>query len=364
MAAVAFAIKPYFYIFYVLTVAFTMTQRSWRECLREREHKIIVGFAAAYLFLVLAYFSQYLFTVLPAGLKTYGAIAWSAGDKWKVMSHDLLGNYAMPASIMTLAMLCTFPQFFNLTLAYLYVLLMAALASYALNYGWYYTQYPFIAIALVTAVVVTSRLIQAFAEIKSAFLRWMCWLFVLALISAQMFMVFWKPMSERAQRDAFLWHERGRTLVTMALPPIADAKLDDHLQRHPRFMFFTLNLWSVNLLKDGTPRESVGRFDILWPLPGILQLQHNPQEQSNALKLSQWLIDSVASDIERQKPDMIIHDTSPDKRSLPPKYDIMSFFYTRTRFTQAMLSYELADRFNTCTTSIQSACSFDIYYRK
>jgi hypothetical protein len=348
----------------MLTTAFTLTQRSWRECIREREHKIIIGFAIAYLLFVLTCFPQYFFTVLPAGLKTYGAIGWSPIAKWGVIMRDFLGNYAMPAFIMTLVMLCTFPQFLTPTIAYLYLLLMAAVISYELNFGWYYTQYPFIAIALVTAVALTSRLIQAFAEIKPAVLRWACLALLVTLSGAQLFMTFWKPISERAQKDLFLWSERGHTLVTMELPPIADSALSNHLQSHPRFMFFTLDLWSVNLLKEGTPRENVGRFDSLWPLPGIMQLENDPAEQSQAKQLSQWLTDSIASDIESHKPDMIINDVSPEKRRLPPRFDMMYYFHKSPRFTQAILSYELVDRFNACTASIQSVCAFDVYYRK
>ncbi len=364
LAAVAFAIKPYFYVFYMVTVASALIRTPVRVLLREREQHIIWGFALAYVALIFLCFQQYPFTILPAGLKTYAAIGWDRSAKWDAVEHELLRKYALLPLAATMTILCTFPQFLNLTIAYLYGLLLAALVSYVLNYGWYYTQYPFIGIALVLGVVSTATVLQAFALISSSIIRWFCRGVVLCGAIAQLYLFYWLPIAARATEDSMLWRTRGHTLVTFEMPPAAAERISKHLDLHPRFMFFTVDLWSVNLLKDGTPRENVGRFDILWPLPGILKLREKDDEQGSYDTLSEWLIDSVSSDIERHKPDLIINDVSPTKRVLPWKYNMLNFFNTSQRFIDAMEGYELVDRFDYCQQSIAMACSFDVYYRK
>ena len=125
-----------------------------------------------------------------------------------------------------------------------------------------------------------------------------------------------------------------------------------------------MNLWSVNLLKPGTNRENVSRFDILWPLPGILRLGDTPEGKASYETLSAWFNASLAFDIQNHKPDMIINDISPVKRSLPLNYNMMDFMNTSPRFKAAMGQYALVDKVDYCKPPVQTICAFEVYYRK
>ena len=364
MGAVGFAIKPYFYIFYLATVIFTLCVRPWRELFRQRAQYTVWGFAFFYLVLIFSYFPQYLLTVLPVGLQTYSAIAWSWASKWDVINHELLSKFVIPGFTATLLLLCAFHRFLDSTVAYVYLLLLAGLGSYALNFGWYYTQYPFIAFAFVLAVVTASKLLQAMGQIRITALRWPAMLVILIATIGQLGYFFALPIMDRAKDDMVSQRERGHPFTTKEMQPEAAEKINRYLDSHPRFMFFTVNLWSVNLLQAGTKRENVGRFDILWPLPGILRLRDAPEGKASYESLSAWFNASLAFDIQNHKPDMIINDISPVKRSLPLNYNMMDLMNTSPRFKAAMGDYALADKVDYCNPTAQRICAFEVYYRK
>ncbi len=293
---------------------------------------------------------------LPVGLETYKPSAAVGQQKVDVMESDLLGvlSVARVCSDIAVAAIRTARE--GGAIPYLLWILLAALGLRALNGGWYYTQYPFIAVALVFSIAGGSRLIASIAATRR---RPVLLLVTSAVLAAALVYFYVYPAEWRAGWDMNLTRDRGHTLATVEMQPDASAKIDAHLDAHPRFMFMALNLWSVNLLKEGTKRQNVGRFDCLWPLPGILEKETTPKGK----QLAEWFATSLAEDLERHKPEVVIVDTSPYQRSFPASFDIIGWLEQHASFAQAWNNYKRVDK----STPARRTCrltAYDVYYLK
>jgi len=354
LAAIGFAIKPYSYVFYAATLVFEHRQgKSWRAIIKEPEHWIVVGFAAAYVAMVFAFFPQYPLTMLPLGWKTYGVLSWDMHSKLNIVFYDLILKYAVVGGLATIALWVAKPEYCGRLFSYMYFLLAAAAVSYLFNGGWYYTQYPFIALALVLAVLAGAKLIEIYGHRPQMAL-------VLAIGLWQFFV---DPAQYRAGWDINLTRDRGHTLSTFEVVEKAQAVIDKELENHPRFMFLGTNIWATNFLKEDSPRQEVGRFYYLWPLPGILDLQDKPARQEDYRKLSAYLSGSITDDLKRHAPDLVINDVSVSQRGLPNSYNVLSFLMKDPEFSEAWKGYALAKKINFCTPQEQGNCAYEIYVK-
>jgi hypothetical protein len=356
LAAVGFAIKPYFYVFYLATLAFQLgTGIRIRELFRQPEHYIVCGFALAYVALVLVFHDAYVREVLPIGWRTYDVLGWSMESKFDIVWRELLLGFATPGLLATLVLLVVAPHHTGASLAYLYLLLLAAIGNFLLNGGWYYTQYPFIAVSLPLAVVAGCGLMVGIAHSPRI-------LIVVTLVLAGGLGYFYvKPALWRAGWDMYVQRTRGHPLSTIEMHPAPAAKIEAYLAARPRFMFLSTSLWATNLLKEGTRRENVGRLNYLWPLPGMLRYQQ--AEPETYRWLSTWLTNGVAADLERHKPDMVIVDVSTSQRSLPTDFRIVPWLSRSDHFAKAWKSYSLAERIDACTAQIRENCAYELYFR-
>jgi len=200
MAAIAFAIAPYFYVFYLATLVFTLCRHPWREVIRQPEQHIVWKFALLYLIVLFSCFPHDVLTTLPLALQTYAA-AWDWNSRWVIIDHELLSKFILPGFTATLVLLFAFPKTLDLTMAYMYVLLLAALASYALSSNGYYAQYPFIALSLVLGIAAMSKLVQAVSPIPFSVLRWACMLLAIIAVGGGLSYYFGIPIKERVAVD-------------------------------------------------------------------------------------------------------------------------------------------------------------------
>lgn len=361
MAAVGFAIKPYFYIFYAVTSLFELLSgRTLREILRQHEHHIVWAFGLTYTAVVVLFFRAYITSMLPIGLQTYAAISWPWESKMSMITEEMFGGYGITGLAAVVLLWIFAPRFYDPVLTYVLLLLLAGLGDYVLNGGWYYTQYPFIAMALVLAVAAGARLVLACSQKRQPLML----IAVCALMAGGLAMYYVIPAAWRADWDIRLQRERGHTLSTIEQPAEVRKRVEAHLDSHPRFMFLSTNYWSVNLLKEGTPRTNVSRFDYLWPLPGIVALQTQPNTRSRQESLMRWLVGGLVEDITRHAPDMVIIDVSTEQRSLPNSYDLMEMLNTYPDFTRAFAKYRLADIIDKCNPQQKENCAYRVYYRR
>lgn len=365
MAAVGFAIKPYFYLFHGATLLFTLLrERNARGLLREREQWIVAGFALFYALGVFAFFPHYALTMLPLAWQTYGAISWPLGSKLAVIRSELLAHYAA-AGLVSTGVLAAARRQGDARLLYLLLLLAAGMLSYLLNGGWFYTQYPFIAAALVLTAAAGAALIDACGKLRCVRWRSAAMLAVYGVLCAAAAPAFLKPAWTRAAIDARVFYTRGHPFSTIELQPGVQQVLEEHLAGHPRFLYLSTNSWSSVLAREWSPREHVGRFHMLWPLPGIVRMQRDPEQAGRAGPLMTYMAESLAADLERHRPDMVAVDTSPYQRGLPPSYDIIGSMREHPRFALAWQGYAPADTVDMCRPpQVNADCAFRIYYRK
>lgn len=365
MAGIGFALKPYFYVFYLASLGFTRWSSGLplREILRQPEHMTAIAIGTLYLLLIFLFFPAYPFTVVPVGWYTYSAIGWGLADKLNVI-RELLSHYGVTGFIAAGVLWFVAPAEWKRALLYLLLLLAACIASYMLNAGWYYTQYPFIALSLVLAVAAGSKLIAWVLQLTPRHMRnGSLALLAIALLSG-LYYFHAVPNIHRARWDLRTQKEQGRPVERSTMGAEAWKKVEPYLDRHQKFMFFSTNLWAVNLLKEGTPRENVGRFDFLWPLPGIVNLGSKTEQKAHYEWLANYLAGSIANDIERHSPALVIFDVSFYQRSLPRSYDILGWLMQNAEFAKAWQNYTRVETVQTCTAKKSANCAYTIYYRK
>lgn len=364
MAAIGFAIKPYFYIFYAACVAYAWWIENKKPLaqLRQREHQLVLGFGVLYLIGVFVFFPNYPLSVVPLGWQTYGGISWSLPSKLDIIAGYLFGEAAVVAMVASLALLITAPERFGRGLVYLYFLLAAALGSYLLNGGWYYTQYPFLAIAMAIGAVAGAQLLSACEGFIRHRRLWFAAIAVLLALGLGYFNA--RPALLRAQWDLETQRNAGYPLESARLPQASAERIMRHLETHPRFIMMSYQIWAGNLMDEGLPPRNVGRMHYFWPLPAILHMQDKPWQKAQYEKLARWFALALADNLERQKPDMVINDISLSQIFLPPNYNVLELLTQYDEFNRQWEGYRLAERFNICSPQNAQRCAFEIYIRK
>ncbi len=361
MAGVGFCLKPYALPIYIAAMAYRLIiSESPRAIWREAEHYLIIAIGVLYIAIVWIFFREYILSIVLLAGKTYDSLGWSWGFKQDVIIKQLIGGYgALPISLCALLAIII-PAFYKRTLSYLLFLMAGAIGSYALSAGWYYTQYPFIVVAFLLTITAGASLLEACQLIPNALRKILAISSVLIGITMVMWSVTIAPIKTQLEWDLALMRDTGRPMFATNMSPAALTKIEPHLNAHPRFLFLSFGVWSPNLLDAAGKRESVGRFDYLWPLPGITQRENTPSYEA----LVKWFTEGIADDIARKKPEIVICDISPEMYFLPPAYKILKLLRANDQFAKAWENYILTDTVNECSDTTRQNCAYQIYYRK
>jgi hypothetical protein len=172
------------------------------------------------------------------------------------------------------------------------------------------------------------------------------------------------PAYSRALWDMGSTAFRGDPIQNIQMHAEARKKIDAHLDSHPRFIFLTTSLRAVNLMKNGSPRVNVGRYDYFWPLPGILSYEKSQYQRDTYESLLKYFVGTIRDDIKEYSPDMVIHNISPYQWGLPPSYRMIDLFLTDSSFVEEWKHYSLVETVNACTKDSNKDCAYEIYYRK
>lgn len=355
MAGVGFAIKFYFYVVYAAVLAFTvLCQRPLRMVVREIEHYVIAAVALAYLAVIFLFFPVYVSTIFPLVWETYRAFSISWERKVEILTIILKG-YVLPG----LAIVVLAPMRWNRTILYLLVLLLAAIASFWTSGGWAYTYYPFVALGWMLAIAVMQALFERYQalERRSHKLRQIMAMAVAASVIWQygLYPIYTWIGIELKFQTLFGYSMKLHHLTNPSMKALMA-----HVDSHPRYLFLTETPRGLGLLKKGT--KSVGRFDSLWMLAGIMAMKE--RNDASYAAFSEYVTTSVAEDIEKYAPDMVIINDSPYKPSLPGHFSLLDFFLANERFARAFENYILADRINMCTHLLEYQCAYQVYYRR
>lgn len=357
-AAIGFTLNPTFLVFYLATI---LLRPNLKKQLRDGEHHIIGLFLVGYVLVTLFFQRDYFTTILPLAWYTY------VNTYWPLTTRLAKGMQVMVYGLWTLwlgvIMSSLFPRTVTnpLTL-YLGALLLTAFGIYMLNTGWSYTYYPFFALSFTIGVVATSHMLQqCLPPFRGEILPTLAVSLALAACMG-MFILF--PAINRARADIAAQSAIGHpTGVTMPY-----GKTPYYIQRHigpnSRYLFLSTNLHALSIQSHS--RQSLGRYDTLWPLPKLVSLRdsENPAHKERFARAWPLFIKGLIDDINEEKPARIIVDASPRQPPMPGGFNMMRFLHRDTGFSQVMRGYGFQQRVNDCTSTQKEACAFEIYFRR
>lgn len=364
-AAVGLALKPHFYVFFLALVASEWIRtRSFKRVLQQRELLTIVKVTLAYIAVVILFFFDFVSVILPISRLIYEVHSWGADSKLGAIINTILPGYALIPLVGTLLIACASPSQINRKFGYMGLLALAGLASYWLNAGWKYTQYPLIAIMLPATLWLTLLALNFARSVRNVEVRGASQLIACLLVAWGAVESFGKPAFERAAQDLRSQQLYGQPLAVQRLKPEVYDKLRSHLNRQPRYAILNNNFWGFHLERESGKYEQSIRFSSLGPLPSLIHFAARGDRQEEYKKLLDYTIRSLSEDLIRRKPGLVIVDVSPQKRRLPNDYSILNFLTAQPHFADAWQDYQLIETINTCDAKWQSVCAYDIYYRR
>lgn len=355
-AALGFALKPYFILFYLATTAFRLLHTSLLSQLKEHEHHILWFMGVLYAALIYFCFPQYLQETATLVWYTYPDSSWSFASRWHVMLTVLLQGF-WSTWLWTAIGFYVLRGIARQTLLYLLTLQLVTLALYLLNAGWWYTQYPFLAVNLWLCMAAGAGLMLLVGTFRSAGLAWL-----VPAIAATLYFYHAAPAIDRASNDMRAQRLSGHPTAFYLMNEKARTALLGQMKDAKTYIFFSTNLRALSLQTDDGPRP-VGRYDHLWPLPALARLQHDKSETSLYSWLRDVFVSGIAEDLKTHNPDVIIVDVSPYHPPLPQDFKVMPYLMSHPAFSFAMHMYSLEKNINTCRDGQITACAFDVYSR-
>ena len=354
LAAFSFALKPYFLFFYITTLIAKYLQKRPMDWLA---HSVIATMLATYAMLIALFFPAYYFETLPLLWYTYDASCWSFTMRFQAFS-SMFYHYWPILFFSALALL--FPRAeLNKQLLYLAGLIAAAAIAFLAGQGWYFTQYPLIALCFVFAVSGCTHMLKA--NIANTGERIPTFIIILILAICIVSQSFY-PCYMRAMADINSQTYSHHPLAIASSDVQSNALLDRHLGPTSRYMFLGTALRALSFQKY--QRLSIGRYDSLWPLYGLMQLRDAPSKEYQYNVVWPIFIKGLIQDITLKTPDRIIVDASPEQIPLPLNTAIIPFLEKDAAFKAAMKPYQLKDIIDTCHKDVQAGCAFKVYYRK
>ncbi len=354
LAGLGFALKPLSLLFYLVTI---IAQRLQSRPADWRAHGVIAAVFAAYALIIAVFFPAYILEAFPLIWYTYDASSWTfemrfgsviamLSQYWPIMFFSILGTlFPRPNR--------------NKPIIYLFALLATAFLYYLSGPGWYYTQYSIMALCLILGLYATAHML------KSCFVhtgeRVPTILIIFALIAS----IIWAlgiQCYTRALGDIRSQTDTHHPLAVAAPEYKSELILDKHLGSASRFLYLGTGVRALSLQKY--QRVSVGRYDNLWPLNGMVALRENPLKTYLYNFVWPIFIKGLTLDITVKTPDRIVVDVSPQQIPLPANFSIIPFLKQDEGFATAMEQYQLKEKINNCGPNTQYGCAFEVYYRK
>lgn len=357
LAAAGFALKPYYLLYYVAIILWRMPQERLLHQLKRREHHILWLCGVGYAALIALFFPRYLTDMAPLLWYTYGANSWTMDSKWAVMQQTL--QQFWPVWLWAAAALSLTRGLPRRVVAYLLLLQLLGVAMYLLNAGWWYTQYSFLGANLLLCLgggIALLPRVKAWHRTAPFAL--------LPALGVTLFVLHIMPASDRALTDIAHQRVNGRPLAVYLMNPKAWPQVQQQLQGSQRYLFFSTNLRALSLQQPGQFARSTGRYDHLWPLPGLAQLRADPARQPRYNWLRDIFMQGIVDDMRTYKPERVVIDVSAYLPPLPKDFSILGYLREYPAFEEQWQHYQLLKHINTCDTNVIAACAFDIYGAK
>lgn len=345
MAALGFAIKPYFYPLWIAT-----------ECLRKKLavkqyftdplNQIIAAFAFLYGFVILVFFPDYLTSVLPLLLEAYGAFR-----------HDD-GTIYLGMRILWWPFLFLLPVFLSVPRIFLFqsirlwlAALVTSIAAVFLQFkGWNYTYYPPVALTM-TGLPLLFRAVRR-TQTSTPRRGFSCLCIILCGLSLFLVMNIYRTFFASETGN----HPNPMTQAYEELNRFMAAEKVEW-KTPPSLFAFSIGLETGPLLMYDHHMRWGGPYGHLWMVPAFAA-QGKLEE----------LAEELAADLELSSPNYLIFDDSADTPLyLPPGihyHQIWSTLHQAPGMVSLMEKYQLYHTIDTCVPYDKARCRYLIYKRK
>ena len=355
MAAIAICLKPHYALVYLVTLIARLWRTRSLSSILTPEDALIPAFGLAYLLLIALFFQYYFIIIVPLSVPSYGHLGWTWHNRVIMIRTLLLESYGAPLFVALLGVVASPPHRLPAGIPYLLGITLAGGIAYATSSGWWYEQYPYSAFAFITTLCLCTVL----AARPRVPLR-------LVFLGCTLIMLHYNyvlPSYSRAQMDHNMQQARGYPWANLMPNPGARDRIEYYLNRNPKFLLLGTTIFGETLVYAGKDRTHIGRFDFLWPLPGLIAMKAQGKKPAMVSMLLSYVTASLAQDIGKYRPGLVIVDVSPTQRGMPGNYNLLEIPMKDETFRRAWSAYEKAETVRDCSTAVSDHCAYDIYLR-
>lgn len=355
MAAIAMALKPHFMLLYPLLILFQAHHTPIKQQLRQTEHNIIWFCAGAYLCVIGIFFRNYLSEQFLLIFYTYPYYSWPDASKLATLKH--LFFQLWPTLILFAAAFC-FCKNNKRLLAYTLLLQVSGITIYWLNAGWYYTQYTLLAAN--TLMIAASGYVIIAQLSKRNTLK----IITYTTLAALFFITHAQAAYTRAISDIHSQKTKNHPINFTHIRASANAELIKYIPKNAKIMFLSTHVRSLSVVQQNPTYTALGRYDHLWPLPGLTKLENTLSNKHLYTTLQKRFSRGITADIMNGEPDYIIIETSPRQPPLADNYNIVKYLRQYHPFTVVMSRYKNFHIIDTCGKHNKIACAFKLFKHK
>ncbi|WP_045095999.1 hypothetical protein [Legionella fallonii] len=312
LAALGFAIKPYFLFSLVFCELLLMYwRRSWKTLFR-LEAQVILAIFVAYLISIAVLLPDFYSIILPWVLKFY------------VPEHnniiDLLTNHALVNAVLLILGSLLLSQCIGRMELLLIVIILGFMSSFIVQgKGWFYHAYPLITMNSLLATLLAYNLVLNKDKNK--------WYpaFLTAIIVSQFYLTLLPYFVDFYNR---LFYYKNTSSSFQQLTNIARKYAQNQY-----IFFFSTDLSRTLPVVYYSDSKLGSRFPTLWMLPGLLNKQYALQQCDNeCLIAEQQLRHYIIEDFKRYRPQLVYVDINTHKNSLKSSFDYLNFMQKSSEF--------------------------------
>jgi hypothetical protein len=341
LAAVGFAIKPFFLGAFAAIELVVLAAAGWKRAFSRIDVYIIAGFQLGYLLVILVATPEYVDRIVPAVLATYGA--YGNGIRAVIATNE----FRLPALIGVLALTVSAIPAPALARAYTRVLGAATLgwlAGYvSQGKGW---PYHFIPVMVYSSVAVAATGAQLVAVVRTI-RQQPIWLragstaaaLVLVCVSAWTVPAVWSSL--RANLRAIL--HRGQGGISVMADVVNELAVGE-----PIYALST-NMAPAFPVANLAGAQWPYHYHFLWLIPGLYPGRtgtpipyRTPEAQG---PMERAFFETVVTDLQRTPPRLLIVDRSRDQQGMAygRPFDFVRYFSGSKEFVDLMRRYRLAE---------------------
>lgn len=328
MAGLVFSLKPFFLIPIILIEFYLMVVRknlwSWVRV----ESLVMLCVMVLYIVYVLIYHPLYFNVLMPLISQFYFI---GTEENW----HTIFSKPRVIFCFVIAAMYCLFfyqkNRFRELSQVLFLSLIGFILAFIVPRSAWMYHVLPAYSMALLLTVIYVYSIWSE--EITQNLLKKKEAIFIIAVSFAMPIVIFAEEVFQVIQLSQIKSINALKSRVKT-------------MPYHSIYCFSSITTGLCFPLVTMNNKEFAGRFPMLWWIRGLRKMENTYGDQSlpvNMIRDKNFLIDSLAYDLNHYKPELIIAYKGDEKLFLPEGDDYPAYFSKRENFKMAWSHYQWLD---------------------